>query len=161
MDIEAITIPCASLAFFLLVFGFIALMRYLNYRETLALAEKGLVRGGRLRGNGGNGKDTLRWGIAITAVGMALCVGLYPLGFLGGRSSFPLGFGPWMLVGLIPTFFGIGLVLIYALTRESPGDKPPSASAARLGLDDVPDPLSRTSPAPAGASGSEPKPPAS
>ena len=123
MDIEAITIPCASLSFFLLLFGFIALMRYLNYRETLALAEKGLVRGGRLRGNGGNGKDTLRWGIAITTVGMALCVGLYPLGLLGGRSGFPLGFGPWMLVGLIPTFFGLGLVLIYALTREGKSDK--------------------------------------
>ena len=70
MDYEAFTIPCASLGFFVLLFGFIALMRYLNYRETLALAEKGLVRGGRLRGNGGNGKDTLRWGIVITAVGM-------------------------------------------------------------------------------------------
>lgn len=123
MDYEAFTIPCASLGFFVLLFGFIALMRYLNYRETLALAEKGLVRGGRLRANGGNGKDTLRWGIVITAVGIALCVGLYPLGFMGGRSGFPLGLGPWMLFGLIPTFFGLGLVLIYALTREDKRDK--------------------------------------
>lgn len=109
------------LGFFLLLFGFVALMRYLGYRETLALAEKGLVRGERSRANG---KDTLRWGIVITAVGLALCLGLYPLGFLGG-TRFLLGFGPWMLVGLVPTFFGLGLVLIYVLTRERK-DEPPS-----------------------------------
>jgi hypothetical protein len=121
---EDIFIPICSLGFFFLVFGFIVLMRYLNYRETLALAEKGLVRG-RVRGNGG--KDTLRWGIAITAVGMALCVGLYPVGFVVD-AGFPLGFGPWMLVGLIPTFFGLGLILIYVLTREDDKhkDEPPA-----------------------------------
>jgi hypothetical protein len=102
-------------AFFALLFGFIVVMRYLGYRETLALAEKGLVRPDRMRG--GNGKDTLRWGIAIAAVGMALCVGLYPIGFLW-ESRFPLGFGPWMLTGLLPMFFGLGLILIYVLTRE-------------------------------------------
>jgi len=108
--------PCAmSIVFFLSLFGFLALMRYLRYKETMALAEKGLVRPGPY----GNGKDTLRWGIAITAVGLALCIGLYPIGFLpGNRTDFPFGLGPWMLGGLIPTFFGIGLVLIYILTRE-------------------------------------------
>ena len=109
-------IPCiGGLGFFFLLFAFIGLMRYLGYRETMALAEKGLVRPDRAR-NGG--KDTLRWGIAITAIGMALCVGLYPIGFLGSASRFPLGLGPWMLAGLIPTFFGLALVLIYVLTRE-------------------------------------------
>jgi hypothetical protein len=128
--------PClAFLGFFVILFGFIALMRFLSYRETLALAEKGLVRPDRARG--GNGKDTLRWGIAIAGIGMALCLGLYPIGFVGGGSRFPLGFGPWMLAGLIPTFFGIGLILIYVLTREDkksekdtdpPKGEPPSAS---------------------------------
>ena len=121
--------------FFALLFGFIVVMRYLGYRETLALAEKGLVRPDRMRG--GNGKDTLRWGIAIAAVGMALCVGLFPIGFIGGGSRFPLGFGPWMLAGLLPMFFGLGLILIYVLTREdkkaekdgeSKQVEPPSAS---------------------------------
>ncbi len=121
---DDILIPICSLGFFFLMFGFIALMRYLGYRETLALAEKGLVRG-RMRGNGG--KDTLRWGIVITAVGLALCIGIYPLGFVI-QSGFPLGFGPWMLVGLIPTFFGLGLILIYVLTRDDdkPKDTPPA-----------------------------------
>jgi hypothetical protein len=110
-------IPCvAMLGFFFLVFGFILLMRYLRYRETLALAEKGLLRPDRSLSNG---KDTLRWGIAITAVGLALSVGLYPMGYwvdVGGQM--PLHFGPWMLIGLIPMFFGLGLVLIYVLTRD-------------------------------------------
>jgi hypothetical protein len=120
--------PCVmSIGFFLSLFGFLALMRYFRYKETMALAEKGLMRPGPY----GNGKDTLRWGIAITAVGLALCLGLYPIGFLPGNSGdFPLGFGPWMLGGLIPTFFGIGLVLIYILTREGKSkndkDEPPT-----------------------------------
>lgn len=116
-------IPCVGgLGFFILLFSFIVLMRFLSYRETLALAEKGLVRPDRARGNG---KDTLRWGIAITAIGLALCLGVYPIGFIAG-SDFPLGLGPWMLVGLLPTFFGLALVLIYYLTREpKPKDEAP------------------------------------
>jgi hypothetical protein len=114
-------IPClGGVSFLVLLFGLIAFFRFLSYREKIALAEKGLVRPGPTRGNG---KDTLRWGIVITSLGLALCLGLYPLGFapdFSGSSSgqFPLHFGPWMLVGLIPTFFGVGLVLIYVLTRE-------------------------------------------
>jgi hypothetical protein len=116
-------ISCAgTIAFFVLLFGFIALMRYLRYRETIALAERGLVRIDR---NGGNGKDTLRWGIAITAVGLALSIGIYPLGFwIDSAANLPLRFGPWMLVGLIPMFFGLALVLIYVLTRKEPAREP-------------------------------------
>jgi hypothetical protein len=137
MNPEDVMIPCASLGFFLLLFGLIALLRYMHYRETLALAEKGLVRGDMQRG--GNGKDTLRWGIAITAIGLALCIGLYPLGFTSGRSPFPLGFGPWMLAGLLPMFFGLALILIYVLTRDDDKDKRPDPPPARLGLDALPD----------------------
>src|SRR5262245_23543200 len=110
------------IAIFLIVFSFAAFARFLRYKETLALAERGLIRPER---TSKDGKDTLRWGITITAVGLALCIGLYPFGFLGSVGSrFPLYFGPWMLVGLIPTFFGLGLILIYVLTHE---DKPPRA----------------------------------
>lgn len=106
------------LGFFILLFGFIILMRYLSYRETLALAEKGLVRPEAARGNG---KGALRWGIAIASLGLALLIGLYPLGWVAGGGLYPLNFGPWMLAGLIPLFFGLGLVLIHVLTSE---DKP-------------------------------------
>lgn len=118
---------CGTLALIAVIFGFVAFMRYMSYRETLALAEKGLVHPERMRQNGGKG--ILRWGIIITALGLALCVGLYPLGWLfesgPGNMSFPLGFGPWMLFGLVPTFFGLALILIYVLTRNGKPKEPP------------------------------------
>ncbi len=121
-------LPCMFVGFvFFIVFGFFALMRYINYRETLALAEKGLVRPEPSRGNG---KGTLRWGIVITALGLALCIGLYPFGFLGNVGhTFPLYFGPWMLFGLVPTFFGLALIVIYVITRE---EKPKEEAAKTL-----------------------------
>jgi uncharacterized protein DUF6249 len=123
MDTDIVGIV-AGLGFFLLLFAFIILMRYLSYRETLALAEKGLVRPVG-RGGNGSGKDTLRWGISLTAIGLALCISLYPIGLLPGM-KFPLGLGPWMMVGFLPTFFGLGLVLIYVITHDKSdeADKP-------------------------------------
>jgi hypothetical protein len=113
-------IPCiGGLGFVTLVFGFILLMRFLAYRETLALAEKGLVKPQR----NGNNKGTLVWGIIITAVGLALILGLWPLGYGFESTRFPLGFGPWMLLGLVPTFFGVALILVYVLTREEKKEK--------------------------------------
>jgi fatty acid desaturase len=115
-----------GISFFVLVFGFILLMRFFAYRETIALAEKGLVRPHKQN----DGKTSLRWGIIITALGAALCLGLWPIGFLTGSTGFPFGFGPWMIVGLIPMFFGLALLLIYVLTHErggkEAGDKPES-----------------------------------
>ncbi len=126
-------IPCTGvLGFFVVLFGFIALMRFMSYKETLALAEKGLVHPEKAHKNGG--KLALGWGIVITAAGLALCVGLYPLGWLIGAGrvgsetlSFPLGFGPWMLIGIVPTFIGLALILIYVLTREGKPKQPPQS----------------------------------
>jgi hypothetical protein len=109
------------------LFGLMAFMRYINYRETIALAEKDLVRPGRIMR--GDTKDTLRWGIASAAIGAALCVGLFPIGLSNTVvDRYPLGLGPWMLIGLIPMFFGLGLILIYVLTRE---EKRPEKEAER------------------------------
>jgi hypothetical protein len=109
-------IPCAGvLMFVFLILGFIVLMRYLNYKETLKLAEKGLVRPAR---QNGNGKGALIWGILLTAIGLATTIGMWPLGFMF-HMDLPFGFGPWMLAGLLPMFFGLGLVLVYVLTREA------------------------------------------
>jgi hypothetical protein len=91
----------------------IVTLRYLSYRETLALAEKGLLPPERAS----DGKSTLRWGIIVSAIGLALCLGLYPVG-LNFNTSYPLGFGPWMLLGLVPLFFGLSLILIYVLVQE-------------------------------------------
>lgn len=122
------TIICAgTLGLFGLLFGFILVMRYLSYRETLFLAEKGLVKPQRER-NGGS-RAALVWGIILAAIGLALTLGLWPLGFVGFGSTYPLGFGPWMLVGLLPLFFGLGLILIYVLTGGSKKVETPPSSA--------------------------------
>lgn len=130
---EDITICLSITSFFGLLFGFIIVLRYISYRQTLALAEKGLVRPPRER-NGGS-KAALVWGIIIAALGFALILGLWPLGFTSMGRGYPLGFGPWMLFGLVPFFFGLSLVLIYVLTAEgkkaqAPPEIPPQVAMA-------------------------------
>jgi MFS family permease len=130
----AVIIPWLSiLAFTVLLFTLIVIMRYINYRETLALAEKGLVRSQKQS----DGKDILRWGIVITAVGLGLCVGLWPIGYLAG-DVYPLGLGPWMVIGIVPTFFGLALILIYVLTydRQKPVTPPSTAESVESVNDD-------------------------
>ncbi len=97
-------------------FLLVAFMRFLRYRETMALAEHGLLREVMDRPRGG-GQGMLRWGIILTALGTALSCGLWPIGFAVG-GGFPLGFGPWMLVGFLPLSFGLALLLIHRLGPE-------------------------------------------
>jgi hypothetical protein len=106
-------VPCISIVSILVViFGFLAFMRYMNYRETLALAEKGLTRP-----EAKNGKSFLRWGILVTALGLALSLGLYFVGF-DSSENYPLHLGPWMLGGFVPLFLGLGLILSHFLTQK-------------------------------------------
>ena len=51
-------------------FGFFAFLRYLRFKETIALAEQGLLRPAKARRN----RDTLRWGIVITTMGTGVNV---------------------------------------------------------------------------------------
>ena len=84
----------------------------MNYKETIALAEKGLSRP-----EVKSGKGLLRWGIVIAAIGFALSLGLYPIGFDAGE-NYPLHLGPWMLGGFVPLFLGLGLILLHYLTEK-------------------------------------------
>lgn len=122
-DIIPGVIICGSI---ILIFGgllgFFAYLRYIRYRETIELAEKGLLHP-RYQRYESNGKGALRWGIAITGFGLALCLGLYPFAWLVAPGEFPLNFGPWMLIGLIPTFFGLSLVVIDIVTRDKNSDQ--------------------------------------
>jgi hypothetical protein len=107
-------LPCLGVTGSLaIIFGFFAFLRYMNYRETIALAEKGLSRPETK-----DGKGLLRWGILITALGVALSLGLYPIGFSAGE-TYPLRLGPWMLGGFVPLFLGLSLILLYVLTRKN------------------------------------------
>ncbi len=113
MESSASLAICAGgVLIFLILFAFLIVLRYLNYRETLALAEKGLVRP-QLESK--NGKGNLKTGIILASIGVALMLGMAPF---GAFSSYPMGFGPWMIIGLLPLFIGLGLVLIHVVTRE-------------------------------------------
>lgn len=106
-------IPCLGVvAIVVIIFGFLAFLRYMNYKETLALAEKGLTRPGPKPGKG-----LLRWGIVLTSLGLALSIGLYLVGF-NSPNDYPLHLGPWMLGGFVPLFLGLGLILLHFLTEK-------------------------------------------
>ena len=94
------------------IFGFLAFLRYMNYKETLAFAEKGLTKP-----ESKSGKGLLRWGIVLASLGLALSVGLYFIGF-NSPTNYPLHLGPWMLGGFVPLFLGLGLVLLHFLTEK-------------------------------------------
>jgi hypothetical protein len=94
----------------IIIFGFLAFLRYMNYKETITLAEKGLTRPERKPG-----KSLLRWGIVLTSMGLALSIGLYTIGF-DSAGNYPLHLGPWMLGGFVPLSLGIGLILLHYLT---------------------------------------------
>ena len=105
--------PCLGIVGSLIViFSFLAFLRYMRYKETIALAEKGLTLP-----EAKSNKTILRWGIVITALGLALTVGLYTIGF-SSSNMYPFHLGPWMLGGLIPLFLGLGLVLLHYLTEK-------------------------------------------
>ena len=106
--------PCLGVVGSLaIIFGFLAFLRYMNYKETIALAEKGYSKP-----ESKSNKNLLRWGIVITAIGFALTLGLYTLGF-ASADQYPLHLGPWMLGGFVPLFLGIGLVLLHYLTEKN------------------------------------------
>lgn len=117
MDIGVVLLSFAVII--LIPFGYAAYSRHLRHKETLSMIEKGIIEPPSTQ----NGKDSLRWGIVLTAIGIALCIGIYPFGYLVKNSVFPLNFGPWMLVGLLPTFFGLALITVYyALRNDNNGD---------------------------------------
>lgn len=104
--------PCLGIvATLAIIFGFLAFLRYMNYKETIALAEKGLARPEQK-----TGKGLLRWGVVVTGLGIALSLGLYTIGFSAG-DNYPLHLGPWMLGGFVPLFLGLSLLLIHTLTK--------------------------------------------
>jgi hypothetical protein len=115
-DSEVFAFACPTIIFFTVPFLFGAYVRYLRYRETLALADRGLLRE-RRNGNGHGSRGTFRWGILLTAVGMALCLGLWPLGFMVGET--PFGLGPWLLPGLLAASIGVAFIVIHYLGGDN------------------------------------------
>lgn len=108
--------------------GFIVLLRYIDHRERMALIRQG-IDPNRPRANR-RGAGVLRAGLIILMVGIALTVGLYPIGYMDMLPAnfylIPFRAGPWLLPGLIPLGVGCALIISYYLTP--PPDKPPEES---------------------------------
>ena len=118
MTLSILTILLGWLIALAIFFGFIVLLRYISYRERMALIAHGIDPGMLRRQRRSVG--ILRAGLIITMVGLALTVGLYPIGFIlpPTFAAIPLHFGPWLLPGLIPLAVGIALITSYYLERE-------------------------------------------
>ncbi len=69
--------------------GFIVLLRYIEHRERMALIARGIDPYALRRHRRGVG--VLRAGLIIAMVGLALTIGLYPLGFMSLVISYYLG----------------------------------------------------------------------
>ncbi|HEV2582764.1 MAG TPA: DUF6249 domain-containing protein [Ktedonobacteraceae bacterium] len=99
--------------------GFIALLRYIDHRERMALIARG-INPNRPR-QPRRGVGVLRAGLIIAMVGLALTIGLYPLGYMlpASFTSTPLHVGPWLLPGLIPLAVGGALVISVYLSQDA------------------------------------------
>ena len=117
-----------ALAIFL---GFIVLLRYIDHRERMALIARGFDPN-RLRQQRRKGAGLLRAGLIVAMVGLALTIGLYPLGYMlpPTFTSTPLHVGPWLLPGLLPLGVGVALIISYYLGQDSqpPDDQAPPDS---------------------------------
>jgi hypothetical protein len=113
---EGLFMAVTIITLFAIPFAVFAFVRYLRYKETIALAERGLLRPERPRRN----RDTLRWGIVIMMLGVGMSCGLWPLGFMASWSggTLPFGIGPWMVLGFLPFFFGLALVIIHWVSKR-------------------------------------------
>jgi hypothetical protein len=66
--IETLAIGLTLTMIFSIPFAFFAYIRYLRYKETITLAERGLLRPTESK----NGRGMLRWGIVFTFIVFAL-----------------------------------------------------------------------------------------
>jgi hypothetical protein len=100
-------------------FGFIVLLRYLQHRERMALISQGINPGTMPKHQ--RSKGILRAGLITMMVGLALTLGLYPIGFIlpSNLASTPFHLGPWLLPGLIPFAVGLALTVSYYLEQTT------------------------------------------
>jgi hypothetical protein len=111
-----------SVIVFLVVFGFAAYSRYLQHKETMALAEKGLLPAQDPKDKSAN---ILRWGMIFSILGAILVLVMVPFAWNNYWSLF--------LLGLLPLALGLGLALIYVFTQDNPPQrekKPPQKEKA-------------------------------
>jgi hypothetical protein len=120
--------------------SFLALLRYLDHRERMAMILRGITppdkRRNRLpRPTLVRRAGVLQGGLITAMVGLALTIGLYPLGYILPPSLVaPHHLGPWLLAGLIPLAVGAALILGHYLTPGRPLNLPtPQSSNDAIG----------------------------
>jgi CBS domain containing-hemolysin-like protein len=111
--VTAITAPVVVAA---ITFWFVAYNRRLVHQERMAMIEKGLVPEAlkdldELRSPASRAR-TLHSGVITSCIGLALLLGLWTIGF-----------GPWLLGGLIPLAVGIGSIISYVATAGDEENK--------------------------------------
>ena len=90
---------------------FTAVMRYIAYKERVALVERGVDIESLFRNQqlGRRGQVGILWAGTITAAsGLGILAGLWMLGR-----------GIWLIAGFLPLFVGLGMLAIYYVTRGS------------------------------------------
>ena len=107
-----------SVVVFAVVFGFAAYTRYLQHKETMALAEKGLLPEENLDKKG---FSIQRWGMIFSILGLILIMVMIPLAWNNIWILF--------LIGLLPLAFGLGLMIIYVLMQEEIKTEKPAKEA--------------------------------
>jgi hypothetical protein len=122
MDNFGLVAFCLS-PFFVLSLLLAVLFRVLRHREIMQAISKGLLPPDQTAKD--RGSDALRWGIVIASLGLALSLGLWPLGV--NTPQYPLGVGPWMLLGFIPFFLGLGLVVVHLVSRPGEAKSEPTS----------------------------------
>lgn len=142
----AVFIMCGGfVAFFTLLFGFLALMRWFRHKEALAMIERGMASPPAAKKR--NGRSILVVGVGILVFGVLVLGGLLLLGVMvwssvgrAGASS-PTGFPLALLTlpGLLILFIGIALVIVYVLTRPTRNGEPPEVEQVVDAFEDVTD----------------------
>jgi hypothetical protein len=119
-------VPCMGfLAFFAIVFGTLIVVRWFKHRELVAMAEKGLLPeqlAGRATAGRIGGRGFLVWGAVLTGLGLALFLGILPTAITDVDDS------ALLIIGLVPLFLGLGLLIVYFVTRKE--DKAAAAETA-------------------------------
>ncbi|MDI7276696.1 MAG: hypothetical protein QME94_12015 [Anaerolineae bacterium] len=103
---------------------FVTVMRYISYKERVALVERGVEIDVlyRSQGFGSQGNRGVLWAGTITATcGLGLLLGLWSVGQ-----------GVWLLAGFVPLCVGLGMLGIYHVTRGPAAQaRPPEALASQ------------------------------
>src|SRR5689334_9639392 len=110
--------------------SFLSLRRYLEHRERMAMIARGITPPDKRRNTRPQPlfirrAGVLHGGLITAMVGLALTLGLYPIGFYVPQSLVgPYHLGPWLLAGLIPLAVGSALILGHYLTPGRPIEVP-------------------------------------